>query len=102
MTGYACGNNGDVIKTTNGGVNWTLLETPTRNRLNGVYATPSGKVVSVGDSGTFIQSFDYGNTWNQVQNIASNITLTSVKIVNDNVAYACGFFWCNRLPVPYL
>ena len=49
-TGFACGNNGDVIRTIDGGLKWSKLSTPvTREVLHRVVATISGKVIVVGE-----------------------------------------------------
>jgi len=37
LTGWACGSNGTLIKTTNGGENWTLVSLGTNNYLTSLY-----------------------------------------------------------------
>src|SRR5262245_20606791 len=63
-TDFAVGTRGVVVKTTDGGVNWQLLKSPTSDDLVSVTVIDSLNVF-VGSSGgpTIYKSVDGGNTW---------------------------------------
>jgi hypothetical protein len=59
-TGYACGNLGRIIKTTNGGVTWTELYRPCDYSLWSVCFTDSATGYLVGEAGTILKTTNGG------------------------------------------
>jgi photosystem II stability/assembly factor-like uncharacterized protein len=62
-TGIICGDNGIIRRTTNGGNNWTLINSGTTFDLQGVKFASSTLVYIVGSGGTILRSTDAGLTW---------------------------------------
>jgi photosystem II stability/assembly factor-like uncharacterized protein len=60
--GWACGIDGTIIKTTDGGENWDVLPTVTEHTLYTIFIK-YGKGWVVGDKGTYLMSGDGGSTW---------------------------------------
>lgn len=85
--GYVCGENGLILKTTDGGDSWNELANPAQGnrdlRALDFINTNSGYVV--GDS-TILKTTDGGNTWvSESQNAFS--VITDVKVVDLQTAY---------------
>jgi photosystem II stability/assembly factor-like uncharacterized protein len=93
QTGYAVGNNGTILKTTDAGRNWQKLNSPTSDPLWSVYFTDSNTGCAVG--GVSHQRFiifkttNGGNTW-ELKSSGTGNTLTDVYFVNANIGYAVG------------
>ena len=60
--GWACGIDGTIIRTTDGGSTWELLPSKTDMTLYTVFIK-WGRGWIVGDKGTYLTSSDGGNTW---------------------------------------
>lgn len=62
--GFACGDSGTVIKTTNGGSNWVKIEIPAYNRnVYDIKFTQQGKGLLVGENGLFLTCEYNGAPW---------------------------------------
>ena len=80
-------NLGKLIKTTNGGLNWTTKNFIFDDDVQAVgFLTENHGWMGGHDTG-FYETFDGGDTWTNT-NVGSN--LNRIFFVNDNVAYACG------------
>jgi photosystem II stability/assembly factor-like uncharacterized protein len=88
-TGYAIGNSGTIIKTTNAGTKWTAQVSGTTKNLNfaSFPAATSGYVV--GDSGTILKTANGGTAWTK---LTSNVTknLNGVHFMSATVGFAVG------------
>src|SRR4030095_1192115 len=62
-TGCACGDNGVILKTTNGGINWLQQNTGVSKRLEGIDAVDANLLWCVGWWNTILMSSDGGNNW---------------------------------------
>src|SRR4029079_1379661 len=82
-TGFAVGDTGTILKSTDAGATWTPLTSGTSNTLHGVYFLDLNQGVAVGDSGTILRTTDGGVTW---QSIASGVedSLRSVSFNGTN------------------
>ncbi|MCI0717099.1 MAG: YCF48-related protein [Chlorobi bacterium] len=83
---YAVGENGVIIKSTNYGVFWTLLNSGTSVRLNSIFFTDQAGYVA-GDNGVFLKTTNEGNTW--VQKYTGTINNLN-SVVVSNTALMCG------------
>lgn len=94
-TGWAVGLWGAAIKTTNGGQNWTTLETPTGEILLKVHSpATAGKyngqvVIAVGHKGTVLRSSDGGDSFTLLTGITTQ-ELWGVQMLNDTLGWICG------------
>jgi photosystem II stability/assembly factor-like uncharacterized protein len=82
-TGFAVGDTGTILKSTDAGATWTPLTSGTSNTLHGVYFLDPNQGVAVGDGGTILRTTDGGATW---LSIASGVgdTLRSVSFNGAN------------------
>jgi photosystem II stability/assembly factor-like uncharacterized protein len=79
-TGYAVGDTGNIIKTTNNGAAWSALTSGTVRNLRGVHFPSANTGYSVGDSGTMIKTTN-GAAWT---------TVTTGTTQNLNATYHSG------------
>ncbi len=88
-TGYVVGDNGTVLKTTDGGVNWSSLSVGTSQNLNRVYVFNADHAVVVGDGGFSAYTTDGGANWTATTTgVADN--LLSVSFNGSNLGIAGG------------
>jgi photosystem II stability/assembly factor-like uncharacterized protein len=91
LKGIAVGNNGTVIYTSDGGVNW---EQCTDDDIKfttwfSVFLTETGKAWAVGNHGKIVYSVDWGHTWEpQVSGVSQ--PLWEVYFLNDSEGWIVG------------
>lgn len=92
-TGYGIGFGSECIKTTNGGLNWTVQSLGI-NSPNGFFEgeiTSNGTMHAVGDYGTMIRSTDNGSNW-LTQYSVTDQTMTDITFTDNFNGYAvCGY-----------
>ncbi len=86
--GFACGYNGGIYKTGDGGNNWTTVYSPNnasfdRIHLNDIAFTKDEKGIVVGNDGLILISNDNGSSWEKAQHFTSG-KLFSVTVNSDN------------------
>ncbi|MDD5747461.1 MAG: DUF5719 family protein [Actinomycetota bacterium] len=90
--GIACGENGRVIRSTNGGQNWADPAAPpsTANNLRGVEFGDSTNNYAwvVGDGGKVYGGTNNGDNWAE-QTSQTNNRLNAVSALHDGVNYQC-------------
>src|SRR2546423_3674030 len=81
--GFAVGDAGTILKTTDAGMTWSLLTSGTTNTLNDVYFFDATQGVAVGDTGVILRTTDGGAGW---QSIVSGVkdALRSVSFSGAN------------------
>jgi hypothetical protein len=92
-TGYAVGDSGTILKTTNGGTNWVAQNsgiTGTYNNLNAVYFTDVNTGYAVGQMGKIIKTTNGGTNWSALTSGVSN-DIFSIYFVDANTGYAVGW-----------
>ena len=55
-TGWACGDGGTIIRTTNGGLNWTVTPTQTKQSIRSVFFVNENTGFAAGLYGTVLTS----------------------------------------------
>ena len=65
QSGWICGNAGILLKTTNGGQNWTQVAV-TANDINSITFKNINTGIAVGDNGIIIRTTNGGANWNSV------------------------------------
>ncbi|MBN2426601.1 MAG: T9SS type A sorting domain-containing protein [Calditrichaceae bacterium] len=70
--GWSVGEYGTILKTTDGGVNWSIKEIPWLTDLSDVYFSTENTGYAIGTDGFIIKSLDGGETWEQLDNQYSN------------------------------
>lgn len=64
-TGCAVGKNGEIFRTTDGGLTWMKISSPTTEHLQAVFFFNAELGASVGNNGTILRTVDGGITWRQ-------------------------------------
>jgi len=88
--GWAVGDNGYIIKSTDGGVLWNVMTSGTTNNLNAVYFLDTNNGYAVGDSGTILQTTNGGTTWTAVASGTTAQNLNGVHFKDTNNGWAVG------------
>jgi len=88
-TGWAAGDNGTVLKTTNGGINWVLKPCGTNTALRSISFLNSNTGWICGDNGTAKKTTDGGETWS-TQSVATPNMLSDIFIIDQDNAYIIG------------
>jgi photosystem II stability/assembly factor-like uncharacterized protein len=85
LTGYICGENGIILKTTDGN-NWTQKQTPTNNTLRDIFFLRDTLGWACGDSGTIIHTMNGGETW-EIQPTYCSRQLVSIEFYDYETGY---------------
>ena len=88
LSGIAIGSNGSILKSIDGGLNWSLFQTSSVFSFNSIDFVEN-KGWLVGGNGTIKHSLDFGDNWID-QTSGTNLQLISVDFVNLNIGYAVG------------
>lgn len=67
-TGWACGDGGVILKTTNSGVNWVQQTSGVNKRLEGIDAVDDNTLYCVGWFQTILKSTNSGTNWIAIRN----------------------------------
>lgn len=89
MVGFAVGDSGTIINTTNSGLNWTLQTSGTFRRLKAVSFSDENHGFVVGDSGTILHTSNAGGTW-KAQYSGETDYLRTVSALDSNTALIGG------------
>ncbi|KAK3238540.1 hypothetical protein CYMTET_51456 [Cymbomonas tetramitiformis] len=80
QTAYACGDNGTVLATFDGGGLWSALDTRVATGLHDLFFLSNSTGFAVGQGGVVIATEDFGLTWHLVTSEAfSAATLRAIK-----------------------
>ena len=88
-TGWAVADGGKIIKTVNGGTNWTTQTSGTTQNLWGVSFVDASNGFVVGKAGTVLRTTDGGTTWTSETSGTTN-DLYEVKALSATSAWAVG------------
>ncbi|MFZ1978969.1 MAG: YCF48-related protein [Bacteroidota bacterium] len=88
-TGTAVGYCGSIVRTTDGGANWAIQTSGTRNNLQSVLFTDANTGTAVGDSGTILRTTNGGATWTSQSSGTTN-SLLGVHFTDANTGTAVG------------
>ena len=92
-TGYAAGKCGTIIKTTDGGVSWTVQNSGTANHLHSILFPLPDIGYAAGENGIILKTTDGGNNW-AIQNYSTPSgqlsTVNSLFFINADTGYAAG------------
>jgi photosystem II stability/assembly factor-like uncharacterized protein len=89
-TGYIVGNKGSLLKTTNGGDSFELIDVGTDEDLNGVYFLNDQLGFIAASRGTVFKTQDGGQTWLRLD-LPAGFDLTQVYFINENIGFAGGY-----------
>jgi hypothetical protein len=80
--GFAVGDAGTIVKTTNAGMTWSQLTSGTTNALYDVYFFDATQGVAVGEQGLILRTTNGGSGW---QGITSGVTDTLRSVAFSGV-----------------
>lgn len=66
--GWACGRQGIILHTSDGGITWSRQNSGTNHTLSAIYFVDQSHGWAVGDGGTILHTSDGGQTWRQQDN----------------------------------
>lgn len=91
--GWVCGTASTgtcpILKTTDGGGTWSLLNYPTMSELRGVQFMDPDTGIIVGFNGLILRSINGGTAWDTVSS-GTTKSLRSVYFPSHDTGYACG------------
>ena len=90
-TGWAVGDSGTILNTTDGGATWDPQTSGTQHGLYSVYFVYSSTGWAVGDSGTILKTTNGGTIWTS-QNSKTTNDLRSVYFVDPDIGWAVGSY----------
>lgn len=92
-TGFVCGENGAVFKTSNAGVNWIMKNSGlTGFDLNSISFKDMNNGVVCADEGYIFITSDGGNSWSAAtKNPLTNYNLLKIKYFDNGIAAAGGY-----------
>jgi photosystem II stability/assembly factor-like uncharacterized protein len=90
QNGYCIGEGGKILKTNNGGQQWTFLNGSTSTELNDLSFVNTNLGYIVGNAGTIRKTSNGGTTWTNLAGIPSNTDLYSVYFINQNTGWVAG------------
>ncbi len=89
-TGWVCGDNGVILKTTNGGVNWIQQPTEAVGKyLLGIHPVNENVVYCAGYFETILKTTNGGTNWVTIRNgpIGQGNSYFSVHFLNENTGW---------------
>src|SRR5690606_9382342 len=94
-TGWAVGDAGVVIKTTNGGINWINVPNPSINAggiLVSVEPIDSSIVYVVGGHNVILKTTNGGQSWIEIRNgpFGAGYGFTGISYLNKDTLWFCG------------
>ncbi len=88
-TGYACGDGGTIIKTTDGGESWKINKTKTKESIRSLSFTDENNGWACGLFGTIFKTTNGGLIWDQVISGTTG-NLFCVRFLNANTGIIVG------------
>jgi photosystem II stability/assembly factor-like uncharacterized protein len=87
--GMACGTNGVVIRTTDGGNTWTQTTAGVGSGFNDMAYSSSLKAVAIGNNGAIRYTTNGGSNWTTATS-GTNVSLWSISFADANIGYIGG------------
>lgn len=88
-TGFAVGDGGAIIKTTDGGQVWRSIESGVTTLLRTIGSFDGEVIVAAGDLGRMIISTDYGESWQNLPNVVPH-NLWNIQFVTKQIGWLVG------------
>jgi photosystem II stability/assembly factor-like uncharacterized protein len=85
--GFASGDSGTIIKTTDGGNSWQKCTTGTFNPLKGLWFTSSDVGYSCGSKNTILKTTNSGNSWYSIYSSSSTDDFVALQFTSQNIGY---------------
>jgi hypothetical protein len=89
LSGWACGDTGTILHTSNGGEDWELQESGVSVDLEDVFFWDMDNGWVVGDNGTILYTSNMGEHWT-IQNTPVSAYLHIVQFITEDIGVALG------------
>jgi len=89
-SGWAVGEAGVVVRTTDAGVTWARQTSSTSFTLHGVWFTSATEGWAVGTSGTVLRTTNAGVTWTRLLNVGQGESLMDVHFATPDTGWVVG------------
>jgi photosystem II stability/assembly factor-like uncharacterized protein len=86
----AIGEFGTILRSSNSGISWEFINSPTSEYLNSISFPGPSKGYIVGSKGTILTSSDGGYSWIKKNNYFGVNNLTQVFFINEHVGWIVG------------
>ncbi len=90
-TGWAVGQYGTILKSTDGGLTWKYQRSGLQEHLNSIFALTTQEAFAVGTAGTLIHTTDGGQTWKMILTGLS-CKLSDIQFVSPTEGWIVGEF----------
>ena len=87
-TGWACSNQASILRTTNGGFNFTFHAITPYFYKKAIFFVNSQRGWTAGDSGRIASTSNGGLNWNMQPDLMTQ-TINSLSFLNEQTGYAC-------------
>ncbi len=88
-TGWAAGESGTILKTTNGGMTWTAQTSGITNTIRSLFFLDANQGWACGDEGTIITTTNGGTTWSP-QSSPYTSQYNSIRFVTSSIGWIVG------------
>jgi serine/threonine-protein kinase len=88
--GFSCGNQGTIVKTTDGGNSWITSLDSSGIDLNNIIFISSEKGFIVGEKGLILTTNDVGKTWQKINSDTANSLFKIVFLENNYTGFIVG------------
>jgi photosystem II stability/assembly factor-like uncharacterized protein len=89
-TGFAVGDGGTIVRTTNAGASWAIQTSGTTNHLRDVWFTTAQTGFAVGEAGTIMRTRNGGSSWTRLTNVVSTDALRGVCFADTSRGWVVG------------
>ncbi len=86
---YMSGNDGIILRSLDGGLNWNKLQTETKEQLWGLYFQSRKIGFAVGSNGTILKTTNGGTVWENIPTGINNL-LYDVTFTYNGIGFASG------------
>jgi photosystem II stability/assembly factor-like uncharacterized protein len=95
-TGFACGQGGIMLKTTDAGVNWQSVTLPSDGMVLNLFFLNESKGWYIGfQENTLYKTTNGGESWNLVSSLSPRY-VNKVWFLNDTIGFATGYYYLLR------
>ena len=88
--GFAVGDAGTIVHTTNAGATWSTQASNTAFNLNDVWFTSANTGFAVGHGGTVMRTRNGGSTWTRMLTVGASANLHGVWFADSLLGWAVG------------
>ncbi len=86
-TGICVGVFGKILRTSDKGVSWDSISSPTTNELLSVCFSDSNNILASGSNRTIIKSVNCGLDWYEITDISDGYNLTHIQFIDFYTGY---------------